>query len=68
MEPEEALPNYLDEVRWKRVQAMAGLAGTSCTAGSSGAPLARGGRKLGGAAPQREPTRAELLDAVASGG
>jgi len=29
MEPEESLPNYLDEARWKRVQAMAGLAGTS---------------------------------------
>jgi hypothetical protein len=29
MADEEMLPNYLDEVRWKRVQAMAGLAGTS---------------------------------------
>ncbi len=29
MELEEVLPNYLDEVRWKKVQARAGLAGTS---------------------------------------
>jgi hypothetical protein len=29
MEPEEGLPNYLDEVRWKRVHATPGMAGRS---------------------------------------